>query len=46
MTAVDTNILVYAHRADSTRHKAAEETVRELAFFTKMTVFGKCWSLC
>ena len=31
MIAVDTNILVYAHRRDSRWHAAARETVRELA---------------
>lgn len=31
MIAVDTNILVYAHRADSPRHRAAAERVRTLA---------------
>ena len=31
MTAVDTNILVYAHRADSTWHKPADTIVAELA---------------
>ncbi len=31
MIAVDTNILVYAHRADSSWHAAAERVVRELA---------------
>lgn len=31
MTAVDTNILVFAHRADSPWHDAARTTVRELA---------------
>ena len=31
MTAVDTNILVYAHRADSTWHEPADAVVAELA---------------
>ena len=31
MIAVDTNILVYAHRADSAWHAPAERAVRELA---------------
>lgn len=31
MTAVDTNILVYAHRADSTWHEGADRVVQELA---------------
>jgi uncharacterized protein len=31
MIAVDTNILVYAHRADSPWHKAADRCVAELA---------------
>ncbi len=31
MLAVDTNILVYAHRADSSWHGQAEEVVRDLA---------------
>ena len=31
MIAVDTNILVYAHRAESDWHEAADRTVRELA---------------
>lgn len=31
MTAVDTNILVYAHREDSTHHEAALQAVRDLA---------------
>jgi toxin-antitoxin system PIN domain toxin len=31
MIAVDTNILVYAHRQDSEWHEKAEPTVRELA---------------
>jgi uncharacterized protein len=31
MIAVETNILVYAHRADSPHHEAARERVRELA---------------
>ncbi len=31
MVAVDTNILVYAHRADSTWHEAADRIVQELA---------------
>ena len=31
MTAVDTNVLVYAHREDSPWHERASETVRDLA---------------
>jgi toxin-antitoxin system PIN domain toxin len=31
VVAVDTNILVYAHRADSTWHKQADRVVQELA---------------
>lgn len=31
MTAVDTNILVYAHRQDSSHHKAAASAIRRLA---------------
>jgi toxin-antitoxin system PIN domain toxin len=31
MVAVDTNLLVYAHRADSQFHEAADEVVAELA---------------
>ena len=31
MIAVDTNILVYAHREDSAFHEAARERIRELA---------------
>src|SRR5947207_3739864 len=31
MTAVDTNILVYAHRADSAWHTPADRVVQELA---------------
>jgi toxin-antitoxin system PIN domain toxin len=31
MTAVDTNLLVYAHRRDSPWHEAARQRVRELA---------------
>ena len=31
MIAVDTNILVYAHRADSTWHEKANEIITELA---------------
>jgi len=31
MTAVDTNIMVYAHREDSTHHAAALDTIRRLA---------------
>lgn len=31
MDAVDTNILVYAHRADSPLHDVASEAIRELA---------------
>ena len=31
MIAVDTNILVYAHRADSAWHQAADRVVQELA---------------
>ncbi len=31
MVAVDTNILVYAHRADSDRHRVAYELVKKLA---------------
>lgn len=31
MIATDTNILVYAHRSDSTFHQAAAATIRELA---------------
>ena len=31
MTAIDTNILVYAHRADSTWHRSADRVVQELA---------------
>jgi hypothetical protein len=31
VTAVDTNILVYAHRADSTWHEGADRVVQELA---------------
>ena len=31
MTAVDTNILVYAHRADSGWHRQADEAVQRLA---------------
>jgi predicted nucleic acid-binding protein len=31
MTAVDTNILVYAHRADSSWHKQADAVVGDLA---------------
>lgn len=31
MVAVDTNILVYAHRADSAWHDAADQLVQELA---------------
>ena len=31
MIALDTNLLVYAHRADSPWHRAAAERVRELA---------------
>ncbi len=31
MIAVDTNILVYAHRVDSPWHEAARDRVRELA---------------
>lgn len=31
MIAVDTNVLVYAHRADSTFHLEAEQAVRSLA---------------
>ncbi|HUX13494.1 MAG TPA: TA system VapC family ribonuclease toxin [Spirochaetia bacterium] len=30
MTAVDTNILVYAHREDSTHHRAALQTITNL----------------
>jgi toxin-antitoxin system PIN domain toxin len=31
MIAVDTNILVYAHRADSSWHRAADQCIEELA---------------
>ena len=31
MTAVDSNILIYAHRVDSTWHKQADAVVAELA---------------
>lgn len=31
MTAVDTNILVYAHRRESAAHQVADRTLRELA---------------
>jgi toxin-antitoxin system PIN domain toxin len=31
MVAVDTNILVYAHRADSTWHEPADRVIQELA---------------
>ena len=31
MTAVDTNILVYAHREDSTHHGAALQTIKSPA---------------
>jgi uncharacterized protein len=41
LIAVDTNILVYAHRADSTRHGAAASRMRELA--EGATTWGLPW---
>ncbi len=35
MTAVDTNILVYAHREDSAHHHKALATIKELAEGTR-----------
>lgn len=39
MIAVDTNLLVFAHRADSTFHKRADQVIRELA------EGGQLWAL-
>lgn len=41
MIAVDTNILVYAHRADAPQHEAAEAALRELA--GQASPFGIPW---
>lgn len=41
MIAVDTHILVYAHRADSPQHEAAEAALRELA--GQASPFGIPW---
>jgi toxin-antitoxin system PIN domain toxin len=39
MIAIDTNILVYAHREDSTFHKKADDVL------TKLAESGKPWSI-
>jgi toxin-antitoxin system PIN domain toxin len=42
MIAVDTNLLVYAHRADSPWHAAAKECVRELAETARWAIPWPC----
>lgn len=42
MIAVDTNILVYAHRPDLPLHAAAARCVEELALLDELRTAGRC----
>lgn len=44
MTAVDTNVLVYAHRRESSAHRAARRVVRELAEGSRLWAIP--WPCC